>query len=231
MNAIKAYGAQLLVSPPGVREGDANHYMMMATIMCKNEPDMFFDMNQYDNMENPEAHYDTLGPEIWSGSMGQVTHFVAAGSTGGTISGTGKFLKEMNPKVKVVLADPIGSVFAEYFRTKTLVKPEKFLVEGVGKGSIPGAMNFDVVDKVLKVTDEEAFRMCHYLAQKEGICAGGSSGLNVFAALRLAGRQTQPCTIVTVMPDLGIKYLSKVYNAKWLEDNNINVENIGTSKY
>lgn len=166
----------------------------------------WFDVDQYGNLDNPDAHFKTLGPEIWNQTQGTVTHFVAGGSTGGTISGTGKFLKGQNPDVRCVLADPYGSIFTDYFKTRTHGSPEKFLVEGVGKGSIPGAMNFDVglsnvlnvyygsndptlfqvIDSVIQVKDEDAFQTCHELAKKEGLMVGGSAGLNVFAALELA---------------------------------------------
>lgn len=222
MNAIKAYGAQLLVSPPGVKEGDPMHYMEMARTLARESNGEVFDVDQYDTQSNPKAHYDTLGPEIYSQTGGEVTHFVAAGSTGGTISGTGRYLKEAsNGQVRVVLADPAGSIFAEYFRSRTMTKPKKFLVEGVGKGSIPGAMNMDLVDEVIVVTDQVAFDTCAHLARHEGICAGGSSGLNVHAALKVAAASEEPAVVVTVMPDLGVKYLSKVYNPEWLKSNGV----------
>jgi len=221
MCAIRAYGAELLISPPGAKEGEPSHYMEMARLLAVENPEEYFDMDQYDNLENPEGHYLSLGPEIWEQTVGSVTHFVAAGSTGGTISGTGRFLKEQNDKIEVVLGDPEGSIFAEYFRSGSLTKPKSFLVEGVGKGSIPGAMNFKVIDDVIQVNDQDAFDTCFMLCRKEGICAGGSSGLNLCTALKLAASLTEDATIVTVFPDLGVKYLSKVYNSEWLEQNGI----------
>jgi cysteine synthase len=125
-------------------------------------------------------------------------------------------LKEHLPDVKIVMADPIGSCFYEYWKTKKLIEPEKFLVEGVGKNNIPLAMNFDVIDDMLQISDQEAFQTCHDLACREGICCGGSTGLNVAAAVRLANAATEPCVIVTIMCDLGAKYLSKVYNMEYL---------------
>lgn len=218
MDAIRAYGARLLVSPPGVQEDHPFHYMRMAQTLVARNPG-WFDINQYDTQDNPAGHYRTLGPEIWKQTNGCVTHFVAAGSTGGTVSGTGRYLKEQNPNITVALADPVGSIFTEYFKSRKISKPQKFLVEGVGKGSIPGAMHFDVIDKVLPVTDSQAFAMCAQLARTQGICAGGSSGLNVFAALQLAEQMEEPATIVTILCDLGVKYLSKVYNNDWLQAN------------
>jgi len=229
MDAIRAYGAQLLVSPSGAKEGEPSHYMEMARLLALENPNLYFDMDQYETQSNPEGHYLTLGPEIWEQTTGSITHFVAAGSTGGTISGTGRYLKEMNSDVRVVLGDPVGSIFTEYFRSGTLSKPGAFLVEGVGKGSIPGAMNFDLIDQVIPVSDQDAFDTCFMLSRKEGICAGGSSGLNLFASLELARSLDEDATIVTVFPDLGVKYLSKVYNDEWLLDHGLVPPSAATS--
>ncbi|KNC87651.1 hypothetical protein SARC_00222 [Sphaeroforma arctica JP610] len=229
MDAIKAYGAKLLVSEPGVEEGDPKHYIEMARLMALEDPELYFDIDQYDTLSNPEGHFLTLGPEIWQQTNGLVTHFVAAGSTGGTISGTAKYLKQQNPEVKAVLADPVGSIFTEYFKKGSYGKPKDFLVEGVGKGTIPGAMNFDIIDDVIPVNDQEAFDTCFRLSRKEGICAGGSSGLNVFASLQLAASldPNTPAVIVTVLPDLGVKYLSKFYNDEWLTENGLKPPSAG----
>jgi len=221
MDAIKAYGAKLLISPDSAKEGDRDHYMEMARLLALEDPDKYFDMDQYENKLNPEGHYLTLGPEIWEETNGTITHFVAAGSTGGTISGTGRFLKERNEEVKVVLGDPVGSIFTEYFNKGTYSSPGKFHVEGVGKGSIPGAMQFSLIDQVVPVTDQQAFDTCYMMCRKEGLCAGGSSGLNLFAAIQLANSLEEDATVVTVLPDLGIKYLSKIYNREWLLENGL----------
>jgi len=202
-----------------VSESHPDHYMNVATRLAAENED-WFDVNQYDNLQNPEAHYNSLAPEIWEQTDGAVTHFIAAGSTGGTISGNARYLKEQNPDVKVILADPVGSIFTSYFNGQGM-QGGKYLVEGVGKGSIPGAMDFSLIDDVMPVSDDNAFAMCHYLASQAGILAGGSSGLNAYAAIRLANQVTEPATIVTIMPDTGIKYLSKIYNPQWLEENGI----------
>lgn len=218
-DAIKAYGAKLLLSPPGVDEDHPDSYMNMAKRLAEDQG--WFDIDQYDNLDNPEGHYLTLGPEIWNQTVGRVTHFVAGGSTGGTISGTGRYLKEKNPEVKCVLADPFGSIFYDFWAERKLVTPASFLVEGVGKGSIPLAMNFDVIDEVIRVTDEDSFKTCHRLARKEGLMVGGSAGLNTFAAIKIANAATEPCVIVTVLCDLGVKYLTKVFSEEWLGSNSM----------
>ena len=192
MNTIKSYGATLLVSPIGCKEGDKEHYMQMAKRMCLEKPLQYFDIDQYHNLDNPDGHFKTLGPEIVQSTNGLVTHFVAGASTGGTISGTSKFLKSYNKSIKTVLADPIGSIFTKEFY-KTSAKPQglvhsnrKFLVEGVGKGSIPGAMDLKLIDSVIQVSDQVAFDTCRRMCKEEGIFAGGSSGLNVAASIQLA---------------------------------------------
>lgn len=210
MNSIKAYGAKLLVTPSGVSIDDPNHYMNVPQTLIKEDPSKYFDVDQYDNLKNPEGHYKTLGPEIWDQTAGTVTHFLAAASTGGTVSGVGKYLKERSPNVEIILPDPVGSIFKEYFDKGTHGPAESFLVEGVGKDTVPGALDISLVDQVIQVTDEEAFRMCHRLAQKEGMLVGGSAGMNVHAAVTLANSLDAPATIVTVLCDTGIKYLTKV---------------------
>eukprot|EP00546_Thalassionema_frauenfeldii_P010766 CAMPEP_0178924350 /NCGR_PEP_ID=MMETSP0786-20121207/17275_1 /TAXON_ID=186022 /ORGANISM="Thalassionema frauenfeldii, Strain CCMP 1798" /LENGTH=715 /DNA_ID=CAMNT_0020599045 /DNA_START=131 /DNA_END=2278 /DNA_ORIENTATION=+ len=222
MDAIRCYGAQLWISPKGAKEGTPQHYMEIARLAALEDEEKYFDVDQYETLSNPEGHYISLGPELYRDTIGAVTHFIAAGSTGGTITGIGRCLKELNPNIKVILADPVGSIFKGYFETKTVGTPGPFLVEGVGKGSIPGAMNFDFVDDCVSISDEAAFRMCKRLARTEGCLPGGSSGLNVAGAIKYANeRAPDNAVICTVLPDLGIKYLSKVYNDEYLLQNNI----------
>jgi len=220
MSSIRAYGAKLIISKSGLPESHPESYMNLAVKLAE-ENEGWFDVNQYDNLDNPDGHFRTLGPEIWEQTVGRVTHFVAGGSTGGTISGTGRFLKEKNPDVKCILADPKGSIFYDFFISQKTVPAKKFLVEGVGKGSIPGCMDFSVIDHVIQVSDQQSFQRCHQLAKIEGLMVGGSSGLNTDAAIRLANQLEEPAVIVTVLCDLGVKYLSKVYNENWLAENNI----------
>ena len=215
--AIRAYGAELLISKPG------QCYMQMEADLAEQNPG-WFSVDQYNNLDNPNGHYKSTGPEIHAQTAGEVTHFVAAGSTGGTISGIGTYLKEQNPDVTVVLADPTGSVFRNYFKTGTLDEPKPFLVEGVGKNNIPGAMDFAVVDAVVDVGDKEALQMCAKIARTTGLCVGGSSGLNVEACARLAEESAEPLTIVTMLCDSGVKYLSKIFNDDWLEEHDIKID-------
>ena len=216
VNIMSAFGGEVVVGPSGVPADHPDHYQNMAISMCDADPS-FYDLDQYSNPLNPESYYHTLGPEIWANTDGHVTHFVAGGSTGGTMSGTGRYLKDQNPEVECVMADPEGSVFYDYFKNKV---PEEeliagsYLVEGVGKDSIPGAMDFGVVDGILQVADADAFETCLTVAKTTGVLIGGSSGLNVHGAAVLSGK-IEEGVIVTVLPDSGFKYLSKIYNSEW----------------
>ncbi len=221
MDAIRAYGTELIVTASGLKPEDPDHYMNQEISLCK-ENTHYFGVNQYENQDNPETYYQTLGPEIWAETEGRVTHFVAAGSTGGTLSGCARALKEVSDgKVKICMADPVGSIFFDYYKTGVLNMPGSFEVEGVGKENIPGTMDFTFVDYAIQVTDKDAFRMCHKMARQEGIMAGGSGGLNVHAAVKIANEASKPVTVVTVIPDSGIKYLSKIFNNDWLEKQGI----------
>lgn len=221
-NALKAYGAEIIITPTSASPDSPDHYVNKAIQLAKQIPNSFR-VNQYDNLENPEAHYRTTAPEIWEQSHGQIDYFVASGSTGGTISGVGRFLKEKNPKIKVIMPDPIGSIYYHYFKTGKI--PEggncNYLVEGIGEDHIAHALDFSVIDDVMPFNDREAFLTTRLLAQKEGILAGGSSGANVWASLEIAKKATKPITIVTIIPDGGIKYLSKIFDDDWMRKNNL----------
>ncbi len=223
-SALKAYGAQIIVTPTSAPPDSPDHYVNVAKRLATEIPNSFR-INQYDNRDNPQAHYLSTGPEIWKQTNGQVDYFVASGSTGGTITGIGKYLKEQKPTVQVVMADPIGSIYYEYFTTGKIPKDGHctYQVEGVGEDHIAKAMDFSIVDKMYQFDDATAFSTAHRLAQQEGILAGGSSGANVWAALQLAKELTQPATIVTVLPDNGIKYLSKFYNLTWLNEHHYEI--------
>lgn len=218
-NALKAYGAEIFVTPTSARPDAPDHYVNLAKSLVEKTPNSFR-VNQYDNPKNPEAHYLTTGPEIWKQTNGKVDYFIASGSTGGTISGVGKFLKEKNKNVRVIMPDPIGSIFYEYSKTGK-INPDgncNYFVEGIGEDHMPKAIDFDTIDEVVQFTDKDAFQTGRRLAREEGILAGGSSGANVWAAIELAKKLKGPATIVTVLPDGGIKYLSKMYNDQWMQE-------------
>lgn len=218
-NALKAYGAKIVVCPTSAPPESPDHYVNTARRLAEETPNSFR-VDQYDNPKNPEAHYLTTGPEIWEQTMGRVDYFVASGSTGGTVTGIGRYLKEKNPKVKVVMPDPIGSIYYDYFKTGDVRHNGScaYQVEGIGEDHIAKAMDFSVVDEMYQFMDKDAFTIARRLAKEEGILAGGSSGANVWCALKVAESLTQPAVIVTVLPDHGIKYLSKFYNDAWMKE-------------
>jgi cystathionine beta-synthase len=221
-DALKALGAKIVVTPTAAAPDSPDHYVNVAKRIAEETPNSFR-INQYDNLKNPEAHYYSTGPEIWAQTEGQCDIFIASGSTGGTISGVGRFLKERNPKVKLILPDPIGSIYYAYFKTGQIPATGncRYFVEGVGEDHLAQALDFSLLDEVIPFTDQDAFLTARRLAVEEGILAGGSSGANIWAALQVARMQTQPTTIVTVLPDNGIKYLSKMYNDDWMQSNHL----------
>jgi cystathionine beta-synthase/cysteine synthase A len=221
-NALIAYGTKIIVCPTSASHNSPDHYINTAIRIAKETPNSFR-INQYDNKMNPEAHYRSTGPEIWEQSNGNIDYFVAAGSTGGTLSGIGKYLKEKNPQIKVIMPDPVGSIYYSYFKTGII--PDggtcTYHVEGVGEDHIAQAMDFNIIDDIMNFTDKQAFDICRRLAKEEGILVGGSSGANVWACLEIAKNIDKPTTIVTIFPDGGIKYLSKIYNDEFYYQNNL----------
>lgn len=218
IDAMKAYGGQVIIAPSGVPADHPDHYQNIEANMCANNPN-YYGVNQYDNPYNADAYEKTLGPEIWSQTKGKVTHFVCGGSTGGTITGTGRYLKSMNPGIQIVLADPKGSVLWDYFVNDV---PEEDLVakswevEGVGKDSIPGVLQTEYIDGAVQGDDTSSFRICRMVAESSGVLLGGSSGLNLHAA-RVLSSHIEEGVIVTVLCDSGVKYLSKIFNDDWIE--------------
>jgi len=219
-NALKAYGAEVIVCPTSAPPSSPDHYEHRCKEIARSTPNSFR-IDQYDNPLNPEAHYRTTGPEIWEQTGGKIDYFVASGSTGGTVSGIGKFLKEKNPDIKVVMPDPVGSVYYEYKTTGKISGEEKgctYFVEGIGEDHVCQAMDFSVVDIMYQFNDKQAFEVARQLAKEEGILAGGSTGANVWGAIELAKTLSGPAVIVTVAPDSGVKYLSKMYNDDWMRE-------------
>jgi cysteine synthase len=225
---LSAYGAEVIVTASGVPIDSPEHYQNVETRLVEENPS-WLGLNQYDNPLNPEAYYRTLGPELWEDTGGGITHLVGAGSTGGTISGTARYLKERKPSVQIVMPDPLGSIFYEKWANDRLVKPKSFEVEGVGKDSIPAALNLSCVDAMPRFSDEQAFRTCRLIARKLGMMVGGSSGGNVFAAIELAKTLKGPAVVVAILCDSGTKYLSKIFNDEWMNEKGFNTNDEGTS--
>ncbi len=216
---LKAYGAEVVVTPTAVPPDHPEHYVMKAKQIVHDTPNAVL-ANQFYNQVNPEAHYATTGPEIWHQTEGRITHFVAGAGTGGTVSGAGKYLKERNPKIRVIAGDPVGSLYTQYHRTHSMGEGHPYKVEGIGGDKIPTTVWFDWIDEFRQVSDKTSFLMARRLAREEGILLGGSSGLNVAIALDLARELADPdALIVTILCDTGGRYLSKQFNDAWMQEN------------
>jgi cystathionine beta-synthase len=216
---LKAYGAEVVITPTAVPPDHPDHYVMKAKQIVRETPGAIL-ADQFYNPINPEAHYATMGPEIWEQTEGKVTHLVAGAGTGGTVSGAGKFLKEKNPRVRVIAGDPIGSLYTHYHRTHTMGEGHPYKVEGIGGDKIPSTIWFDSIDEFRQVPDRTSFTMARRLAREEGILVGGSAGLNVWLALEVARELDDPSAlVVTILCDTGERYLSKVFNDEWMQEN------------
>jgi cystathionine beta-synthase len=194
---------------------------MMAKRLAEELPNAIL-ANQFYNQANPEAHYRTTGPEIWEQTGGRVTHFVAAAGTGGTITGVGRYLREKNPKVRIIGGDPVGSIIRSYAETGTKGEGAPYKVEGIGQDKIPGTLDLDVVDEWRSVDDRTAFAMARRLTREEGLFVGGSTGLLMHVALQVAREVDDPdACVVAILCDTGERYLSKLYNDEWLRENRL----------
>ncbi len=218
---LRALGAEVIITPTAVPPDHPENYIMKGRAIAAAHPNAIF-ADQHYNPVNPEVHYRTTGPEIWTQTDGKVTHFVCAPGTGGTVSGAGRYLKERRPAVRVIAGDPAGSIYAEYARTRHQPEGHPYKVEGIGGDKLPSSLHWDVVDEWITVSDKDAMLMVRRLAKEEGLLAGGSTGVNLVAALDVARRVNDPqALVVTVLADTGERYLSKVFNDEWLRENQI----------
>jgi cystathionine beta-synthase len=217
VDLLKALGAEVIVCPTAVEPEDPRSYYSVAKKLAREIPNSYYP-NQYDNPQNPEAHYLTTGPEIWEDSDGKITHFVCGLGTGGTISGAGKYLKEKNPAVKIIGVDPYGSLYYDFVKTGTTIKAKTYVVEGIGEDFFPTTMNLKILDDIIQVNDEECFVAARRLAKLEGLFTGGSGGGCLSGALRLAKNLGPGDFLVVLLPDTGMRYLSKVYNDEWMRE-------------
>jgi cystathionine beta-synthase len=214
---LKALGADVVVVPASAKPRTPEHYVETARRIARETPNSFYP-DQYSNPNNPAAHYRTTGPEIWEQTEGRITHFVAGLGTGGTISGAGRFLKETNPAIRVIGADPYGSVFKTYKETGCTHEAKPYLVEGIGQEIIPENVHIRYVDEIINVTDRESFELSRQLGRREGIFCGGSTGTNLAAALRVARDLDETGLVVFIVCDTGEHYLTKHHSDEWLKE-------------
>ena len=220
VNLLKAFGAEVVLTPTAVPPDSPESYYSVARQIERDRPGAVL-MDQYHNPANPEAHYHTTGPELWEQTAGKITHFVAGMGTGGTISGTGRYLKEKNPKVQVIGADPVGSILKAYHETGKIGEARTYKIEGVGEDFIPSATDFSIIDRVLSCGDREGLNTTRRLAREEAIFTGGSGGMAMWVALQVARELGPDRLLVVLLPDTGERYLSKVHNDAWMRDNHL----------
>ncbi len=236
VNLLRALGCEVKICPTNVEPDDPRSYYSVAKRLHEEIPDSWYP-NQYDNPSNQQAHYEMMGPEIWEQTQGKITHFVAGIGTGGTITGTARYLKEKNPDIKIIGIDSVGSIYKSYFDTgefdKRLIAP--YLTEGIGEDIIPENVDFKLVDDVVQCPDREAFQTTRKLARKEGLFVGGSCGAAVWGAMQHIEKHPlgDSDVVVIVLPDSGTRYMSKVYNDEWMrtngfmdEENSMEVEQV-----
>src|SRR6202521_2121941 len=214
---LKALGADVVITPVSAKHGTPDHYVSTARRIAAETRNSFYP-DQYSHPANPEAHYRTTGPELWEQTDGKITHFVSGIGTGGTISGTGRYLKEKNPNIKVIGADPIGSIYKTYKETGTIPETTPYLVEGIGQEVLPANAHMQYVDEVLNVSDHDSFETARQLGRVEGIFCGGSTGTNCAAALRVARDLDENAIIVFIVCDTGEHYLTKFHSDEWMKE-------------
>lgn len=214
---LQALGADVVICPMTAKHDTPEHYVSVAKRIAEDTPNSLF-MYQYNNPSNPEAHYKTTGPELWEQTGGKITHFVGSLGTGGTVSGTGRFLKEKDPNIKIIAADPYGSVFKTYKESGVMTEGTPYLVEGIGQDMLPENVHFKYIDEIINVTDKDSFHMSRRLSKEEGIFCGGSTGTNLAAALKVAKDLDENGLVVFVVCDTGERYLSKHHSDEWMRE-------------
>ncbi|HXE74876.1 MAG TPA: pyridoxal-phosphate dependent enzyme [Candidatus Xenobia bacterium] len=218
IDLLKALGAEVIVCPTAVEPADPRSYYSVARRLAQEIPNSYYP-NQYENPMNPEAHYQTTGPEIWDDTEGRITHFVIGLGTGGTVTGVARYLKERNPDVKIIGVDPIGSLYYEFFKTGKVGKATTYVVEGIGEDFFPKTCDLSLLDDIIQVDDKTCMIWTRKLARQEAIFTGGSGGGCVWAALQVARQLHEKELVVAFLPDTGMRYLSKIYNDEWMRDN------------
>ena len=214
---LKGLGSDIVVCPAAAKPGTPDHYVATAKRISEETPNSFYP-DQYNHPENPAAHYRTTGPEIWEDTEGKITHFVASIGTGGTISGTSRYLKEMNPAIKIIGADPYGSIFKTYKESGHVPEGTPYLVEGIGQNLPVGNADVNIIDEIINITDRESFNFARELSRREGLFVGGSTGTIFAAALKVAKELDETGFVVFIVCDTGEHYLSKFYSDEWMKE-------------
>lgn len=214
---LQAFGADVVICPMTAVHDTPEHYVSVAKRIAAETPNSLF-MYQYNNPSNPEAHYLTTGPELWEQTGGKITHFVGSLGTGGTVSGTGRFLKEKNPNIRIIAADPYGSIFKTFKDSGVMTEGTPYLVEGIGQDMLPENVHFKYIDEIINVTDKDSFHMSRRLTREEGIFCGGSTGTNLVAALKVAKDLDKNGIVVFIVCDTGERYLSKHHSDEWMRE-------------
>ncbi len=221
INLLKSFGARVVITPTAVPPDSPEYYVNVARSIAESTPNAVF-ANQFYNRRNPEAHYATTGPEIWEQTEGRVGAFVSGIGTGGTISGVGRYLKERDPSVRIVGADPVGSILRTYKETGEVTRGEVYKVEGIGGDKIAGALDIEYVDEIRNVTDKQSFGMARRITREEGIFCGGSTGTIMTVALEVAREMDDPERwVVGMVCDTGAWYLSKFHSDEWMRENRL----------
>lgn len=233
IDILRAMGAEVVVCPTNVEPSDPRSYYSVSRRLTSETPNSFYP-NQYDNLSNTAAHFDTTGPEIWEQTEGKVTHVVAGVGTGGTICGISKFLKSKNPSIKIIGVDTYGSVFKKYKETGIFDENEiyPYLTEGIGEDILPANVDFELIDEFIKVTDKDAAIMTRRLAKEEGLFVGWSCGSAMFGAIEYGRKNLKDGDVmVVILPDHGTRYLNKIYNDDWMKDHGfLEKRNFATAK-
>ncbi|MEM8856791.1 MAG: cystathionine beta-synthase [Chloroflexota bacterium] len=218
VQTLKAYGAQVFVTPTAVEPEDPRSYYSVAKRLVEETPNAVL-ANQYHNQVNPDAHFVTSGPEIWDQTQGKITHYVAGMGTGGTITGTGRYLKEQNPDIKIIGVDPYGSILYDLHQGNE-AEAENYLVEGVGEDFLPTTLDLSVVDEIVRIGDKESFLMTRRLTREEGMFVGGSCGFAAAGAIKYAKENNlgPDDVMVVILPDNGARYLGKIFNDDWMRE-------------
>jgi len=218
LRMLEILGAEIIFVDASLPPENPRSYNKYAENLAKEDKSLFY-LDQHNNLDNNEAHYKTTGPEIWEQMEGKIDFLIGGVGTGGTITGAGKYLKEKNPQIKIIGIDPYGSIFYNWFKERKLIKPYPYKIEGIGDEFLIKTAQLDVLDDMYQVSDLDAINWAKHLAREEGIIAGGSTGANIWGALKLAREVEDYVNIVTFAYDSGYKYVSTIFNDEWIQKN------------